>query len=55
VQLSPALPAVTGNRQARSDVQVTRKNIVKKSIEMFNEVAENKDEYNKFYEASART
>ena len=30
--------------------QVIRKNIVKKCLEMFAEVAENKDDYSKFYE-----
>lgn len=30
--------------------QVIRKNIVKKCLEMFSELAENKDDYNKFYE-----
>lgn len=31
-------------------LQVIRKNIVKKCLEMFAEVAENKDDYSKFYE-----
>jgi molecular chaperone HtpG len=32
--------------------RVIRKN--REEVEMFNEVAENKDEYNKFYEASGK-
>lgn len=36
------------------DTQVIRKNIVKKSLEMFTELAENKDDYNKFYENFAK-
>jgi molecular chaperone HtpG len=32
-------------------LQVIRKNIIKKAIEMFNEVSENKEDYAKFYEA----
>jgi HSP90 family molecular chaperone len=34
--------------------QVIRKNIVKKCLEMFTELAENKDDYNKFYENFAK-
>lgn len=32
-------------------LQVIRKNIVKKCLELFNEISENKDDYVKFYEA----
>lgn len=35
-------------------LQVIRKNIVKKCLEMFTELAENKDDYNKFYENFAK-
>jgi molecular chaperone HtpG len=48
----PAVPACSSILPPL--LQVIRKNIVKKTLEMFVEMAENKDDYNKFYENFAK-
>merc|ERR1712138_169468 len=40
--------------QQNKILRVIKKNLIKKSIEMFNEIAEKKDDYKKFYEQCAK-
>merc|ERR1719181_1722377 len=40
--------------QQNKILRVIKKNLIKKSIELFNDVAEDKDDYKKFYESFAK-